>query len=105
MSREWLAISVAALFTFLTRLSFIALSGRWMPSKKFCRVLQFVPVAVLCAIISPEVFSPAGTILPPLANPRIPAAAVALFIALRWRSTIFAIAAGMIIFWLLRTAA
>lgn len=37
--------------------------------------------------------------------PRIPAAAVAIFIALRWRSTIFAIAAGMIIFWLLRAAA
>lgn len=102
MSSDWLAISVAAIFTFATRLSFIALSGRWTPSRKICRVLQFVPVAVLCAIIAPEVFSPAGTIMAPLANPRIPAAALAILIAWQWRSTLGAIAAGMVLFWLLK---
>lgn len=102
MSREWIAINIAALFTFLTRFSFIALSGRWTPSKKLCRALQFVPVAVLCAIIAPEVLSPTGSVLPPLSNPRIPAAAIAIFIAWKWRSTLGAIAAGMALFWLFK---
>lgn len=102
MSREWIAITVAALFTFMTRFSFIALSGRWTPSKSLCRALQFVPVAVLCAIIAPEVLAPSGTMLPLYANPRLPAALAAICIAWKWHSTIGAIAAGMTLFWLFR---
>ncbi|NJD90669.1 MAG: AzlD domain-containing protein, partial [Geobacter sp.] len=56
MNSIWLVIIAAGLLTFLTRFAFIAISGRWYPPAGFRRALQFVPVAVLTAIIVPELF-------------------------------------------------
>lgn len=100
MNSIWLVIFGAGALTFLTRFSFIAISGRWYPPAGFRRALQFVPVAVLAAIIVPEVFVVSGkiTLLP--INPRFIAAAVALTVAYKTRNTILTIVIGMLVFWL-----
>ena len=50
----WPALVAAGLVTYLTRLSFIALLGRFELPPLAARALRFVPPAVLSAIILPE---------------------------------------------------
>ena len=99
MSSIWIVIIAAGALTFLTRFSFIAVSGRWYPPAGFRRALQFVPVAVLAAIITPEIFVLSGKIALSPVNPRFIAAAVALAVACRTRNTILTIVVGMLVFW------
>lgn len=99
MNSLWVVIITAGLLTFLTRFSFIAISSRWYPPAGFRRALQFVPVAVLTAIIVPELFVAAGKIAFSPANPRFIAAAVALAVACKTRNTILTIVVGMLVFW------
>jgi branched-subunit amino acid transport protein len=100
MSTIWLVMVAAGVLTFLTRFSFIAISGRWYPPAGFRRALQFVPVAVLTAIIVPELFAEGGKLAFSPINPRFIAAAVALAVAAKTRNTILTIVVGMLIFWL-----
>ena len=101
MSTIWLVMVAAGVLTFLTRFSFIAISGRWFPPAGFRRALQFVPVAVMTAIIVPEVFMAGGKIAYSPGNPRFIAAAIALAVACKTRNTILTIVVGMLVFWLL----
>lgn len=98
MSSIWIAMILAGFMTFMTRFSFIAISGRWSPSARFRRGLQFVPVAVLTAIITPEVVALGGQPDSGLLNPRFIAALVAAVIAWQTRNTILTIAVGMLLF-------
>lgn len=100
MSSVWLTMATAGLLTFLTRFSFIAVSGRWSPSSRFRRALEFVPVAVLSAIISSEIFVKGGSFVLSPANPRLIASIVAILVAYRSRSTLLTIAAGMVVYWI-----
>jgi len=101
MNSIWIVIVAAGVLTFLTRFSFIAISGRWYPPAGFRRALQFVPVAVLAAIVTPEIFVVSGKIALSPVNPRFIAAAVALAVAYRTRNTILTIVVGMLVFWLI----
>ncbi len=65
----WVVMVIGGLLTFLTRLSFIALLDRIKVPDWFRRGLRFVPVAVLSAIILPELTSPNGTYCSPGAIP------------------------------------
>ena len=90
------------LLTYLTRLSFIALHNRWEPPPIFRKALHYVPVAVLTAIVVPELLMHEGTLnLSPL-NPRLIAGALAIFIAWRTRNTVLTIVIGMAAFWLVQ---
>lgn len=96
----WLIMLPLGLLTFLTRLSFIALHNRWTPPELFRRALHYVPVAVLTAIIVPELVMHTGSLdLSPL-NPRLLAGAVAIFVAWRTKNTVLTIVIGMGVFWL-----
>ncbi len=81
--------------TFVTRFSFIFLIGKLPMPDWFRRGLRFVPVAVLSAIILPELVSRNGTVDYSLGNPQILAGAVAVAVALRTKNVILTIAAGM----------
>jgi branched-subunit amino acid transport protein len=95
----WFVMVSLGLLTFLTRLSFIALHNRWTPPALFRRALHFVPVAVLTAIIVPELIMHSGSLdLSPL-NPRLIAGLVAIFVAWRWKNTVLTILSGMVTFW------
>jgi branched-subunit amino acid transport protein len=95
----WFIMLSLGLLTFLTRLSFIALHNVWTPPELFRRALHYVPVAVLTAILVPELVMPTGSLdLSPL-NPRLLAGAVAIFVAWRTKNTVLTVVIGMGVFW------
>jgi branched-subunit amino acid transport protein len=91
----WLVILIAGLVTFGTRLSFIFLLDRIQVPDWFRRGLRFVPVAVLSAIILPELTSPNGSLSLIWRNPQLLAGAVAILVAWRTKNVLLTIAAGM----------
>jgi branched-subunit amino acid transport protein len=91
----WLVMIVGGLFTFATRLSFILLLDRIKVPDWFRRGLRFVPVAVLSAIILPELTSPDGSLFLSWRNPQLLAGAVAILVAWRTKNVILTIVAGM----------
>lgn len=92
----WLVILVAGVLTFVIRLSFIVLLERIVVPAWLERALQFVPVAVLSAIIVPEVLQPGGALDLSFGNARLLAAVLAVIVAWRTKNTLLTIAAGMI---------
>jgi branched-subunit amino acid transport protein len=91
----WLVMLVGGLLTFATRLSFILLLHRIRVPEWFRRGLRFVPVAVLSAIILPELTRPDGTLFLSWRNPQLLAGAVAILVAWRTKNVILTIIAGM----------
>ena len=92
----WLVMLIGGLLTFATRLSFILLLDRIKVPDWFRRGLRFVPVAVLSAIILPELTSPNGTLFLSWRNPQLLAGAVAILVAWRTKNVILTIVAGML---------
>ncbi len=91
----WLVMIVGGVLTYLTRLSFIALLHRWNVPGWFRRGLRFVPVAVLSAIILPELTNPNGSLFISWRNPQLLAGGVAILVAWRTKNVILTILAGM----------
>ena len=88
--------------TFLTRLSFIAPAGRWEAPALFRSAMRFVPVAILTAIVVPELVLHTGTLDLSLTNPRLLAGLLAIFVAWRTKNTVLTIVIGMAAFWVLQ---
>ena len=91
----WLTIIIAGSITYLTRLSFIAAHGRIEMPTWFTRALTFVPVAVLSAIIFPELLTRDNALMLSLNNVRLLAGIAAALTAWRTRNVWLTIAAGM----------
>ncbi len=102
MNSAWVIFFVLGGLTYLTRFAFIALWGRLRLPAWVQRALNFVPVAVLSAIILPELVRSDGHLNLALNNPRLLAGAVAALVAYRTRSILLTILVGMAVFWLLR---
>jgi branched-subunit amino acid transport protein len=98
----WLVIGAIGLLTYGIRLSFILTAGRAEIPDGVRRALRFVPVAVLPAIVVPELVAPSGVLLPSLANPRLIAGALAVVVAWRTRNALITIVVGMVALWLLQ---
>ncbi|MCX6067258.1 MAG: AzlD domain-containing protein, partial [Chloroflexi bacterium] len=77
----WIIMIVLGLFTFATRLSFIALLERINMPRNFQRALRFVPIAVLSAIIAPELGYSNNLLALSPTNPRLWAGLVATLVA------------------------
>lgn len=102
MNNIWPAMIGLGILTFLIRFSFIALLDRWQAPPLVQRALRFVPVAVLTAIIIPELMLlPNGEFNPNLLNPRLLAGIVAVIVAWETKNVILTIVIGMIVFWVL----
>lgn len=99
----WLTIVLAGLVTYLTRLSFIAAHGRIAMPNWGTRALTFVPVAVLSAIILPELLTRDGTVILSLSDGRLLAGIAATVTAWRTQNVWLTIAVGMIALFLLQT--
>lgn len=97
----WLTIVVAGLLTFGTRLSFILLLHKVRMPDWFRRGLRFVPVAVLSAIILPELVAPDGAPNISWHNYQLFAGVAAILVAWRTRNVILTILAGMAVLVLL----
>lgn len=98
----WIVVICAGILTYLPRLSFILFFGRVQMPSFLLRVLRFVPMAVLSAIILPELFMLHGAPdFSPL-NPRLLAGLLAIAVAWRTRNVLLTIAIGMVTLWLLQ---
>ena len=86
------------ILTFLTRLSFIQLLERWQAPPIVQSALRYVPVAVLTAIIVPELVVVEDGLDFSLGNARLIAGVIAALIAWRTKSALWTIAAGMAVF-------
>ena len=97
----WFVMIACGLFTFATRfVMFSEIWARQLPGW-LQDALGFVPVAVLTAIIVPAVIiAPEGG-LALAGNARLPAALVAVTVALVTRSVLATIASGLGALWLL----
>ncbi len=93
--KTWLVMIAIGLITYATRLSFILLLGRMEISSPLKRALQFVPPAVLSAIIFPELLMPQGKLDISGSNLRLLAGMLAFVVAWRTKSALLTIAAGM----------
>jgi branched-subunit amino acid transport protein len=102
MNPLWIVLIVIGLLTLGTRLSFILLPQKWQPPDWFQRGLRFVPLAVLSALIFPDVLMHEGYFALPPDLPRLAGAVTAVVVAWRSKNIFLTIGAGMIIFYLLR---
>jgi len=90
------AVFVAAgVATFLIRLSFIAVEGRVRLPAWFRGALQFVPAAMLSALIAPDLLMQDGALYLSPHNSRLLAGIVAVVVAARTRSVGWTIVIGM----------
>ena len=97
----WIVMVTCGLLTFATRfVMFSDIAPKHLPTW-FDDALGFVPIAVLTAIIIPAVIiGPEGTLV--LSdNARLPAAVLAVTVALVTRAVLPTIAAGLAAMWLL----
>ena len=93
----WLAILLAGLGTYLTRLSFIVrIPQDWLP-ESFRRGLRFIPTAVLSALVVPELVLRQGQLDLSIGNHRLLAGLAAVLVAWRLRSAWLTIGAGMLV--------
>ncbi len=97
----WIVMLVVGLFTFLTRWSFLALLERIPLPAAFHRALRFVPIAVLSAIIAPEIGYLDNMLFLSPQNPRLLAGIVATLVAYFTKNVVWTIVAGMMFFWVL----
>src|SRR5256885_412699 len=98
----WLLILGIGLITYAIRLSFILFFGKVEMPPLLLRILRFVPIAVLSAIILPQLLLPGGTLDLSLRNPRWLAGILAALVAWRTRNVLLTIAVGMVALWVLQ---
>ncbi len=97
----WLTIIGMGLITYAIRLTPVLLLERFELSPALRQALKFVPVAVLSAIIVPELVMPGGGVDVSLGNGRLLAGLLAIFVAWRTKNVLWTIAVGMAALWLL----
>lgn len=95
MNSFWLTMLTVGILTFGIRLSFIVILDRWQPPELIQRSLRFVPVAVLTAIIVPELVLPGGIVDISISNLRLLAGIVAMLVAWKTKNIVWTIIAGM----------
>lgn len=91
----WILWLILGILTFLTRLSFIAIFDKVEPSRTLRRALHFVPIAVLTAIIGPEIFYRENTFISNPLDPKLIAGLAASVIAYKTKNTLLTIVIGM----------
>ncbi len=106
MTRDELHLIIGMmLVTFLVRYPVLAVLGRIRLPERILRGLRFVPVAVLSAIIAPELLIRDSVSALTLANAYLIGGLVALLVAWRWSNLLVTILAGMGSFLLWRVIA
>lgn len=93
MSLWWLML-VCGVVTFCIRYSFIAAEGHYQPPAWFSRLLPFVPIAALTALVTPDLLLVHGEVVLGSGNSRLWAGFVAIIVAAIWRNTLMTIGCG-----------
>jgi branched-subunit amino acid transport protein len=101
----WLIIISIAMGTYLLRLSFLELWRRLRVPPLVRQGLDYVPAAVLAALVLPALMRSGGTVDVSFDNLRLYAGLAALAVAWYSRSILLTLGTGMAALWLLRTLA
>jgi len=101
MNSIWYSIFIVGILTYLSRLSFIFLSDRIKIHPRIYRTFRFIPIAVLSAIVFPELIHNT-TSQNSFSEPRLIAGVIAILIAWRTKNVILTITAGMALLYLLQ---
>jgi branched-subunit amino acid transport protein len=99
----WWLMLICGVVTFCIRYSFIAAEGHYQPPAWFLRLLPFVPIAALTALVAPELLLVQGDIILGSGNPRLWAGLVAIVVAAIWRNTLLTIGCGFVALLVLQT--
>ncbi len=94
-STLWFALLAAGLLTYIQRLSFIVGWERLAMPPLARRALRFVPIAVLTALIVPDLLLVDARLALSPYNERLLAGVLATVVAWRTRNVLLTIAAGM----------
>ena len=97
-----LAIAGVAVTAYLTRAAFFLLPGHVELSPAVMRALRHAPACALTAIVAPAVLAPGGEIAISAHNDRIWGVVAASLVFLRTKSMMAMMAAGLIVFSVLR---
>ena len=103
MTNEVLLLGGMTFVTFLVRYSLLAVSGRITLPPKLLQALNYVPPAVLTAIVVPIVLVDGDTLWFDIGNPRLIGALVALGIGLWKKNLLLTILVSMGVFLLWQT--
>ncbi|GAB4493062.1 MAG: hypothetical protein Fur0016_20990 [Anaerolineales bacterium] len=99
----WLLFLAIGLGTFSLRFSFIYFFGKISMPAWLQRALQYVPPAVLAALVFPALTHPAGTLDLSLNNLRLLAGLGAAIVAWKTRNVLWTLATGMTLLWILQS--
>lgn len=99
-----LTFAAIGLLTFGLRFAFIALQGRWGPPAWLTGALRFVPVAVLSAIIVPDLVLRDNALDLAPDNPRLVCGVVAALVAWRTKNVVLTVGAGMAVLFAMQWA-
>lgn len=97
----WLTVLGMGLVTYLTRLVPILALGRLRLPHGIYRAMRYIPVAVLAAIVLPELLVRDGVPALTLTNSRLWAGLAAAVVAWRYHRILLTVAVGMAILWIL----
>ena len=90
----WVVLVVAGIGTYLTRLSFLAVAGRFRDlSPRTERALSLIPPAVLASLVAPAVLVVDGDVDP--LNPRVLAAGAAAVVGYLTKNVIATLVVGI----------
>ena len=92
---EWLLVGGMALVTFLVRYPVLAMSGRLQLPAPLLQALNYVPPAVLTAIVVPAILVESGDLWLSWQNPRLVGAIAALAIGFWRQNLLLTIIVGM----------
>ena len=92
-------IAGMAVVTYATRISMIAILGRWQVSPLARQALHYVPIAAFAAIIAPELVERSGQLAISIDNVRLIAGVAAIVVAALTRRTLLTIVVGMGVMW------
>ena len=95
----WLVMLCAGAVTFAIRLSFIGAAGRREAPAWFARLLRFVPVAALSALVWPDLLIAHDALS--FFEPQLAGGLAAACIAWRTRNILLTIGSGMPMLWLI----
>ena len=98
----WGVFIAAGLLTYGMRLFFILLVGKKEIPTNVKNTLQFVPPAVLTAIIIPDVLFSDNVLNISMSNYRIFATILACFVAWKTKNAILTVVIGMLVIWSLQ---
>ncbi len=103
MTNEVILLGGMTLVTFLIRYPLLAMSGRITLPPRLLQALNYVPPAVLTAIVVPSVLVEENSLWVGFDNPRLIGALVALSVGVWKKNLLLTILVGMSVFLLWKT--